>query len=183
MAEVDGWLLLGFGGLGAVEVQGAVRCRRDLAEPVHVRGKIAAAKPVFASFHEEGIVAVLGPVIAIILVGPGAPAFGDKRLVAIPGNRVVPADRIGNDGAEYPAHIRIEAMAARKPEGLLAFQRIRRIVAFQRILRIVEQHADIGAARTVGERQKGAATRGKRPMFAAVDDGLVQGIGHGEPGL
>ncbi len=159
--------------IGRVELQGAIVAGRDLAEPIDVRDQIAAAQSVFAALDQKRIMAVLGPVVAIRLVVLCAPARIDQRAVGIAANRIVPTDRVGDDRAEDAAHVRVQAMAPRQLESMLALERVRRVVALQGIVGIEKQHADVRAAAAIDEPHPHAGAQSQRPMLAAFDQGLV----------
>ena len=161
-AQLDG--RAGLGG-ARIERHRAVIRHRDLAEPVDVGGKIAPAEAVFRGFDQEAVVAVLLPIVAISLIAASPPFRGDRRLGGVAAHRVMPARCVGHDRAEDAAHVRIEAVSFSELEGVLAFQRVRRVVALEQIERVVEQHAGIGAAVEVGELEAAVPPHHHRPVL------------------
>src|SRR3954463_8930708 len=105
--------------VGLVEYQCAVLFRVDLAEPVDVGRQIAPAHPVLGRLYQKAVMAVLGPVVAVFLIGLAAPLFRHLRLGGIAADGVVPTGGVLDDGAEDPSHVGIEAMAGGQLEGVL----------------------------------------------------------------
>jgi hypothetical protein len=67
-------------------------------------------------------VPVLVPVVTVGLVIACAPATGDLAGVDAAADRLVPAEAVIDDGAEDPPHVRVQAVAAAQPKGVLALQ-------------------------------------------------------------
>ncbi len=94
------------------------------------------------------------PIVAELLVASLAPFLRDDLLRRIATHGVVPADAILDHRTKHAPHIRIETIAARQLERVLAFERIGRVVALQQIVRVIEQHAHIGATFFIHQAQR-----------------------------
>lgn len=127
------------------------------AEPVQVCCQVGFTQSVFGQFNQEGVMPVLLPVILSALVIPCASTLRHVRCVAIAGYGFVPAHAVFDDRGKDPTHVRVQAVAPGKFEGVLALQGVRRIVALQQFLRVVEQHANVETAQQVGHAQQAAA--------------------------
>ena len=114
-------------------------------------------EPVLAALHQEGVVTVLRPLVAVLLIALFAPAGARPapcRNCRKPCRASRPCPR---RSSRRSGPCRNTGNGPGQLEGVLALQRVGRVVALQRVLRVVEQHADIGAALRSMSRSRGAA--------------------------
>src|ERR1700733_11785978 len=110
--EVTGARMIG------VEIHGALGVDPNLAEPIDICREITPPKAVFSAFYQECIVTVLSPVIAVLLIALFAPSLSTELAGRLAADGVVPSPAIPDDGAEDPAHVRVQTMAPGELEGM-----------------------------------------------------------------
>ena len=117
----------------------------DLAEEVDVGDEVAPAEAVLGQLDEQAVARAAAPVVAVLRVRRDAPALGDMAT-CVPGDRVVPAARVGRDRGEDPPHVGVERDAGTQAAHPLALQRVGHAVALERVVGAVQQGRDVRAA-------------------------------------